>query len=306
MKAVRLKKLLLSYFSRSLSRVSRRSSQSGMALVITLMIVALITAMVVEFAYGVYVSTTALHNWQISQQLSVSARSATKLGAWLISGNLRNLPNSYKTKNVITISQKIPFEDIDGTITLTIEDENAKFNLNSLKTKKEGYDFFVRLLHVLNLNPDIANMVSYWINASTDHRPQNSGNIQSKNTYLDSVDELLTIPGIDRESYDRLLPYVTIYGSGNDTFLINVNTADVPVIMSLADNISIALAERIISYRPLTSLQAVPGVSVGLGAGHVTIAGNAFHVVATAESGGVKRIIESVLNGNMVQYWKEM
>ena len=306
MKAVRLKKLLISYFSRFTSHVSRRSSQSGMALVITLMIVAIITAMVVEFAYGVYVSTTALHNWQVSQQLSVAARSATKLGAWLISGNLRNLPNSYKTKNVITISQKIPFEDLDGTITLTIEDENAKFNLNSLKTKKEGYDFFVRLLNVLNLNPDIANMVSYWINASTDHRPQNSGNIQPKNTYLDSVGELLTIPGIDRESYDRLLPYVTIYGSGNDTFLINVNTADVPVIMSLADNISTAMAERIISYRPLTSLQAVPGVDVGLGAGHVTYAGNSFHVVATAESGGVKRIIESVLNGNMVQYWKEM
>ncbi len=306
MSSIGSRKLLIAHFLRLTSGVSRRSSRSGMALVITLMIVAIITAMVVEFAYGVYVNTTALHNWQTSQQLSVAARSAIKLGAWLISGNLRNMPNSYRTKNVITISQKMPFEDLEGTITLTIEDENAKFNLNSLKTKKEGYDFFVRLLKSLNLNPDIANMVSYWINASTDHRPQNYSNIQPKNTYLDSVDELLTIPGIDRESYDRLLPYVTIYGSGNDTFLINVNTADVPVITSLADNVSPALAERIISYRPLTSLQAVPGVDVGLGAGHVTYAANAFHVVATAESGGVKRIIESVLNGNMVQYWKEM
>src|SRR5512139_1596351 len=51
------------------SHVSRIADQSGMALVLVLMIVALITAMVVEFAYGVYVNTNALNNWQTSQKL---------------------------------------------------------------------------------------------------------------------------------------------------------------------------------------------------------------------------------------------
>ena len=274
-----------------------------MALVLVLLIVTLITAMVVEFAYGVYVSTNALHNWQTSQKLSLAAKSATRLASKLISSNMSE---SFKTRSAFEMGQKIPFGDLDGTITLRIEDENSKFNLNSLKTKKDGYDFFVRLLKVLDLNPDIANMVSYWVNASTDHRPQNSGNIQPKNTYLDSVDELLLIPGIDRESYGKLMPYVTIYGSGNDTFLINVNTADVPVIRSLADNTSEAMAGRIISYRPLTSLQAVPDIGMDFGSGHVTYSGNTFHIVATAESNGIKRIVESVLEGNTVKYWKEI
>ena len=290
------------------SHVSRIADQSGMALVLVLMIVALITAMVVEFAYGVYVNTNALNNWQTSQKLSVAAKSATRLASKLIGSPQDAFMKDLYTKGVLQMSQKIPFEDLDGAITIRIEDENSKFNLNSLKNP-DGYAFFIRLLGFLNLDPDIANMVSYWMNASTDHRPKNYGSIQPKNAYMDSVDELLLIPGVDRNSYDRLLPYVTIYGSGNsdlNTFFINVNTADIPVIRSLADNTSEDLAARIISYRPLTSLQAVPDVPMGFGAGHATYSGNAFHVIATAESGGIKRIAESVLEGSKVKYWKEM
>ena len=45
----------------------------GMALVLTLLVVAILSGMVVEFAYGVYISTNALHNWQTAQRLSLAA-----------------------------------------------------------------------------------------------------------------------------------------------------------------------------------------------------------------------------------------
>ncbi len=302
---------------------NRVNNRNGMALVLVLLIAALITAMVVEFAYGVYVNTSALHNWQASQQLSIVAKSATRLASKLIteSGSAGNPQDSFLrdlyTKGAFQMSQKIPFGDLDGIITLRIEDENAKFNLNSLKNP-DGYAFFVRLLNNLHLDEDIANMVSYWINASTDHRPRNSGSIKPKNAYLDSVDELLLIPGIDRGSYDKLLPYVTIYGSGNsdsNTFFINVNTADVPVIMSLSDKnkISPEMANRGIVKRELIPFSSYSeftntlGLSTGdVPGAHIIFTGNAFHVVATAESGGIKRVVESVLQGNIVKYWKEM
>lgn len=310
MKAMGLKKRLTSH-------MQRVSSQGGIALVITLMIVTLITAMVVEFAYGVYVNTNALHNWQISQELSLTARSATRLASKLITapvGFRDSLMRDLYTSPGLTLSQKIPFKDVEGTITLRIEDETAKFNLNALRYRNgtdnnNAYNVFVRLLEALNMNTDIANMVCFWMNSSTGHRPREAGSGRSKNTYLDSVDELLMIPGIDLESYRRLQPYVTIYGSGDGTLSINLNTADVPVLMSLSDNISKQLAERIISYRPLTSINAVPGFenpgSIPLG---ILVAYNSsvFHVAATAESGGIKRIVESVLQGGTVLYWKEM
>ncbi len=287
-----------------------------MALVLVLMIVALITAMVVEFAYGVYVNTNALYNWQTSQKLSIAAKSATRLASKIITSNMFE---QYKTRSSFEMSQKIPFGDLEGTITLRMEDENAKFNLNSLKNP-DGYAFFVRLLTVLDLDPDIANKVSYWINSSTDHRPKNSDSIKPKNAYFDSVDELLLIPGIDKESYGKLLPYVTIYGSGNgdsNTFYINVNTADVPVIRSLSNNkkISPEMAQRVIVKRGIIPFSTYSeftetlGLSTGdVPGGHIIFQGNSFHVIATGESGGIKRIIESVLQvqGNTVQYWKEM
>jgi general secretion pathway protein K len=44
-------------------------NQSGIALVVTLLAVAIITAMVVEFSYGVYTGTNNLYNWRDSQRL---------------------------------------------------------------------------------------------------------------------------------------------------------------------------------------------------------------------------------------------
>ena len=296
---------------------SRFTNNRGMALVLTLLVVAILTALVVEFAYGVYVSTSALHNWETSQKLSVAARSAVKLGSRLISEN-NALHPSYTYPGLFEISQKIPFEDLDGTISIRIEDENAKFNVNTLghpylgfDKDKDPYKSFVRLLNALNLNTDIADRISYWISSSTDHRPHNGGSA-TKNANLDSVDELLLIPGIDREGYERLRPYVTIYSDNT----ININSADSPVLMSLSDSMTREMADTIITYRAnapfedpsdITRLPGFGPAGTGL-LGPIVVRGTAFHVIATAESGGIRRIIESVLDGSgkIVNYWKEI
>ncbi len=303
----RLHKLFTAHYSLFTDR-------KGMALVLTLMIVALITAMVVEFAYGVYVNTNALHNWQTSQELSVAARSATKLAARLISER----GGEYQAGGVFEMSQQIPFGDLDTTITLRIEDENAKFNLNWLggtfnagfNPDKDPYKMFLRLVKSLGLKDDVAARISDWIDADSEPRSGDSEN-GAKNAPLASVDELLLIPGIDSETYARLAPYVTIYGDK----MININSASVPVLMSLSDSITAGLAERIVKYResvPFTTntdLLKVAGFDQGVGTsqfGYISERGTAFHIVATAEANGVKRIVESVLEGAVVKYWKEM
>jgi len=293
------------------------TDRSGMALVITLMIVALITAMVVEFAYGVYVNTNALHNWQTSQELSVTAKSATKLASRLIADSLRN---SY-TKGVLEMSQKIPFEGLDGTITLRIEDENAKFNLNQLggtlsvvfNPDQDPHKMFRRLVASLGFKTEVADRISDWIDSDSEPRSGDSEN-GAKNAKLDSLDELLLIPGIDIGTYEKLLPYVTIYTDSDNK--ININGAGVPVLMSLSGSVGRDMAERIVKYResnPYREIQDIKKVSgvdetiytslLGL---IKTTGSSSFHVVATAESGGVKRIVESVLSGSSVLYWKEM
>ena len=298
-------------------RASVRSS-GGMALVLTLMIVAIITAMVVEFAYGIYTSTTSLSNWETSQQLSLAARSAIKLAARVVAEKAQ----STATTGSFEIAQKVPFGDLDTTITLRIEDENAKFNLNSIiypngQLNVEKYKEFVRLLNALKLPTALADRIADWIDPDTEPRLGDSEQ-GAKNSFLDSVDELLLIPGIDRKTYEQLLPYVTIYGSGYTQGLININDAAVPVLMSLSDDIDEQMAERVIQYRSITPFAAPGGICSVSGfenicfklMNNITTARYSFHVVATAQAAGVKRTIDSVLDlagtKTVVRYWKEM
>ncbi|MDA8079419.1 MAG: type II secretion system minor pseudopilin GspK [Nitrospiraceae bacterium] len=291
-------------------------TERGMALVLTLLVVAIITAMVVEFAYGVYVSTSSLHNWQTSQKLSLAARSAVKLAGYAISSKMID-----KTQAVFEMSQKIPYDNPEGTISVRIEDEGAKFNINKMVGTNGNvenifwYPAMGRLLNALGLKPELADRIVWWINPAA--RPSLGPAESAKGSPLDSVEELLLIPGIDRESYEKLLPYVTI---SNEK--INVNTAPVPILESLSEKISPAMADRIVARRQLNPYDSLADISNTFteltsvtmslqGVAHgVTGAPTAvFRVTATAESGGIRRIIETVLaasgNRGLIKFWKE-
>src|SRR5208337_5230544 len=95
-----------------------------------LFVVAVMTTLVVEFVYGVYVSTNALYNWQSSQRLSYVAKSAVRFASWIISEN--NIQVAYTYPGAIDIVRKKPVESFKGDLAIRIENENIKFNLNTL------------------------------------------------------------------------------------------------------------------------------------------------------------------------------
>lgn len=299
------------YSKRPITETSHHNER-GIALVITLLVVALITAMVVEFAYGVYVSTSSLHNWQTSQKLSVAARSATKLAARLISSGMLE-----KTKDSFAIVQEIPYNDPKGTITVRIEDEGAKFNINKIVSAKQTdpkwFRAFKRLLENIALKPEIADRVAWWI--SPESRPAEGSPNEAKGMPLDSIDELLRIPGMDRESYDKLLPYVTISDvAALDSGKININTASITVLMSLHKDMTKDLAEGVKARRELNpyivpaEIQQVPGVTTtmyGEMFSLIAATGGSYRIFAAAESGGIKRVIESVVQGGIIKFWRE-
>jgi len=302
------------------SGVRYRFDNQGIALVLTLMAVALITAMVAEFAYGVYVSTSSLHNWQASQKLSLAARSAIQLGARLTAE--KSAFSTYTYPGVFEITRELPTEDIEGLISIRIEDENARFNLNSLvfpngTVNDKARDSFIRLLKALNLKPEIADRVIDWIDA--DSIPRGNGYEEgAKNDFLDSIDELGSIPGVEEAAFERLQPYVTIYGiCPIGLCLININTADVPVLMSLSDAIDRNLAENVVRYREISPFERTQDIlkvagfeKAGQGVlAFLTVKGSSFRILAKASSGDIQRIIESVMDlqgtTRTVRYWKE-
>jgi len=291
------------------------SDRRGMALILTLLVVAILTAMVVEFAYGVYVNTSTLNNWRTAQHLSVAAASSVRFGAKLISEN--NSMFTYTYPGHIEMAQRIPFDEIDGTVYLRIEDENSKFNLNSLVNQNRtlnanAYAGLLRMLTSLDIKSEIADRILDWIDQDSEPRLYDSEN-SAKNGYLDSIDELLLIPGLNDETFEKMRPYVTIYGTAQ----VNINGAGLPVLMSLSDSIDRGVAERIIRYRESTPFEKVQDIFQVAGMdrigtsllGYITVKGTAFHLHSTAQSGNIKRIIESVLDvsgsSRVVRYWKE-
>lgn len=296
-------------------------SEKGMALVLTLLIMAMITAMVVEFVYGVYTTNAGLYNWREAQKLSLAAKSGISLTTKIISENQNRYSYTYPG------SVEMPVENIlkgfSGKVVIRVVDENGKFNLNSLiwpngTTNETAFDSFIRLLKNLNLDENIAYRVADWIDRDLEPRRRDSEE-GAKNDYLDSVDELLLVKGIDSQAYDKLSPLVTVYGIEQVyNNLININAASRAVIMSLDDNITEALAERVINYRALepfnrvSDLVRVAGFEGPLGQSlmnKITVKASNFRITSVAEEDRIKRVIECVIvvkgDAFLIGYWQE-
>jgi general secretion pathway protein K len=290
----------------------------GMALVLTLSVLAIIVAMVIEFSYAVYISTHSLYNWQDSQKLSPVAKSGVRLAAMTISQNVQQ--HAYTYPGISEVLHKDLFRDLEGSLSLAVrmEDENSKFNVSSLIypngiLNQEAFSSCKRLLDALGLSTEIADRIADWIDPDQEPRLSDSEK-GAKNQNLDSVDELLLIPRMDRESYEKLSPYITIYGGG----LINVNGAEVPVLMSLSNSVTKDMAQRIVRSRQNVPFEKTEDVSKVAGLekigpslmGRLTVKGTAFRLVSTATDKEIRRMIESVVEISegkpIIRYWREI
>ena len=295
----------------------RLHNQQGIALIVTLLALVLITAMVIEFSYGVYTGTNNLYNWRDSQRLSVMARSGVNVSARYLSDALKGRTYSYPGSMEFPVEN--PVEDFPGSITVRIEDETSKFYLNAIvnprgEKNEVAYGLLVKLLKNLSLDEDIAGRILDWIDRDSAGELGDS-ETGAKNAAIRSVDELLLIHGISREDYDTLLPYVTVYGAADNSLRININGAEKPVLMCLSDDITDELAQRVIDYRKGNPFQFAGDLGqvhgferdVGIPAGILTVKGRDFSIKSTASSDGVKRIIETVVDveHDSIQYWKE-
>lgn len=296
-----------------------KSSEKGIAIVLVLLIMALMTAMVVEFASMTFTANASLANWRDSQTLSLAARSGINLAVKVLSDKYDRYTYTYPG----SISMPIPniLEKFEGIVVIKAEDENGKFNINSLvmpnnTVNKTEYESFKRLLRHLNLDEKIADKIADWIDNDNEPRLEKSEE-GAKNAYMDSVSELCLI--IDSKSYEKLLPFITVYGIGNIyANTININSASIPVLIAFDDSMTDELAERIVNYRSVEPFQQtsdivkVAGFEGSLGQslmGRITVKASNFRIISEASVNGIKRIIESVVGmtyGSFtVSYWQE-
>ncbi len=285
-------------------------NQRGSALIVTLLIVALLLSLAVEFAYEVYVDTNALSNWSNAQKASLIAKSGQTLSSNYLK-DMKKLPYTFKGVTDLPVQKDFGPATF---LTIKIEDENAKFNINSIiypngLTNKKAFSSLEKLLEYLNINPTLAMAIADWIDPDHEPRLRNSED-NAKNSFLWSVDELRFIRGIDKNVFETVSPFITIYGNG----IININTAKVPVLVSLHADITEDLANRIVDYRQSTPfedpayVQRVSGMeAIGpLLIGKIDIKGYNFRVTSNATVDEIVRVVESVMDTSMnIQYSRE-
>ena len=284
-------------------------NQRGSAIIITVLIVTILVALVVEFAYEVYIDTAALSNWTNAQKASLIAKS----GQTLSSKYITEINITYNTQSEV----EFPVERDLGSntqLTIKIEDENAKFNINSIiyqngTINKQTLVLLQKLFEYLNINTKLADAIADWVDSDSEPlEGLSDSENNAKNALLQSIDEIKLIPGIDKNTFDKISPFITVYGDKT----INVNTAKLPVLMSLRNDMTETLAQRIIDFRETTpfnesfrgQLSTLIGIKIS---GSITYNSSNFRVTTKATVNEITRVIESVVDNKSknIQFWRE-
>lgn len=306
----------------------RLKNESGFALILTLVVTALMVAIVVEMIHQVYVDTSLSRGFRDAQQASILAESGATGGAKLLQLGL-----SGRSYTSLSDRWATPFkiEDEAGALEITVSEESGKIYLNGLVQQNGTEEPFTlaalqRLGMRLKIDNEVWNAAADWIDS--DDMPR-SGGVETPyyrtlkpaynagNRRLMTLTELSLIKGITPELLGGVRPYLTIYSDQAGSHLININTAPKEVLIALDAGIDDRMAERILERRRLTPFKAtgeltqVPGmelIATGL-IGKIGVKGNLFRITSVARVKESRRVVEAVvrLSGGAPEFlsWQE-
>lgn len=266
-------------FGAHAARISR--PDSGVALLLSLVFVALLAVLVFGFIYEMEVDASFAQNQGADFQAYLAARSAVANGLLLLGEhydqNLESgLPPVDSMMDATQWSAGLPFEPLnEATMRTTIADEYGKINLNALLIPNQ--DSIIRneplisaLRHFFALRSDAGfdpvDAIIDWLDygdmdaeepegAENDYYLGLENPFSCKNGPMNSIEELLLIKGITSELYfgdpeQEQLPlseYLTVHGDWSGR--INVNTAPEEVITAViaghTGNVDQAAAQQI-------------------------------------------------------------
>ncbi len=293
--------------------MGRLKNESGFALILTLVVTALMVAVLVEMIHQVYVDTSLSRGFRDGQQASILAESGVTGGAKLLQMGL-----SGRTYTSLSDRWSTPLklEDEAGSLEITVSEESGKINVNDV-SKQKTLEALQRLGARLKLPGDIWPAVTDWIDVDDS---QLSGGAESiyyrtlKPPYSARNGKLMTLTELSLVKRDKaftpemlgnLRLYLTIYSEqANSPFSrVNVNTAPKEVLAVLDKGIDDRMAERIVQersvqpFKTIGELSRVPGldtIATGLG-GMISVQGTIFKITSVSRVKDSGRTVEAVV-----------
>ena len=246
--------------------------ESGVALILTIMVISLIVTLTLEFNSAMRAELYEAANLKDGMVLSCITRSGFEYACAVLSEDdpsVDSLREDWADAGMLSSNSGSMFDD--GRFELGIMDHSGKISINSLVDAGGNFDtrqkdllrrFFS--LEEFGLDSEEVNnlvdAVKDWIDP--DDETTNFGAESSyyrtlenpydcKNGPLDSLEELLLVRGFRREIYygttekPGVSNSLTIHGTAG----ININTADPLVLRALSIQMDQELAEEMIAYR---------------------------------------------------------
>jgi general secretion pathway protein K len=218
--------------------------QRGVALLIALLAVALAAVLIAGLLDRGELTLARTRNALRAEQAEAYAQA---LESYAVDALIKDLESGAEDSRTDLWANPLPPQPVPGgLLTGSISDLNGCFNLNNLHGGDSAawLAVFQRLLANVGADPAIADEAKNWIDAGENvdgfylAQPVPYRSAQRPFAH---VSELRLVKGVTSEAYARVAPYLCALPAGTK---INVNTASVPVLMSLGPNITKALAER--------------------------------------------------------------
>lgn len=230
----------------AVNRQYMHQTQSGVALIMVLGMVAVIAAWASTAMYEDLISIRRIANIQEETRATMASESAYALTLLYLEED-QKLTNNLDTLEEDWAFELPPFPIDEGLIAVEIEDANRFFNLNDLvndqgTVQSKHVEQLQRLFSYIGLDRYLVDALVDWMDKGD--VPYGAGGAEDsayydkdykiKNARLDNWSELKLIIGFDNDVLKKLATVATVRPSKNQgKTLININTAAPFVLMAL-------------------------------------------------------------------------
>jgi general secretion pathway protein K len=246
------------------ARLSTPRRQRGVALILAMLVMALVTAAVTAMAARQQLDIRRTANLLNQDQAYLYALAVETWGELLLQRDREHNRIDDLKEDWARLPPPIHVEG--GSLSGRIEDLQGRFNLNDLivngTPSAPNVARFRRLLEQLGLDPQRVQAVLDWLDPDQQPRfPSGAEDgyylglsppYRAANRPMVSPTELLLVAGFTPKIYDRLAPFVTALPTHT---LVNVNTAPAPVLAMLVPGLSLDDAKALVQARDVQPYQ---------------------------------------------------
>ncbi len=251
------------------------ANERGMVLLLVLVVIALLSALLSEFAFSTLVDFRLTETFRDVTKAEYLARGGIGAGRMLLQNDRNGFDAKVATELWSNGISEYPVAD--GSVSIKIEDLDGRLQLNKLVDQLGNpnpvyRERFVRLCDELGIDEAeaLADALIDWLDP--DQAPLAEGAedadylaesppYEAADGPLRSFDELYLVRGFNAATVDRLAPYVSVFGSGR----LNINTAEPELLRSWDEETAEAAVSSLLARRAERPYQRLDELKEAIG-----------------------------------------